>query len=94
MGIVDILISAKDSCIDINAQDQDGNTLLHYAFGLLASDAFIQKLLDMGADSLIMNNDAQTPLDYARSLIDKSRDEEEKEVRRSHVARLEEIFKA
>ena len=51
-----------DSSIDIDAQDNTGNTALHYAadMELMGSDAIYHFLLKKGADSSIKNNAGQT----------------------------------
>ena len=49
----------------INAQDNDGNTALHWATHDGRTDKVIRKLLDAGADVNAQNEDGETPLMYA-----------------------------
>ncbi|WP_341748205.1 ankyrin repeat domain-containing protein [Candidatus Tisiphia endosymbiont of Dascillus cervinus] len=53
---------------NVNKQDQDGNTVLHYAAehnDNLKSTKIIEMLLGMNADPNIANKDTNTPLDIA-----------------------------
>lgn len=50
--------------LDIDAQDEDGNTALHIAAGNINSRA-IKALLEAGADPTLTNNDGLTALDIA-----------------------------
>jgi ankyrin repeat protein len=53
-----------DAGIDINAQDNKGNTPLHFAVEN-ENPAYIQKLLDSGADVNVKDNNGNTPLHFA-----------------------------
>jgi hypothetical protein len=47
----------------ISAQDEDGNTPLHYAV-LHRDHALIKKLINAGADWSVENHDGKTPIDF------------------------------
>ncbi|KAG7325225.1 hypothetical protein KOW79_011541 [Hemibagrus wyckioides] len=61
---VQLLEMVLNSKADINAVDYKGNTALHYACQC-KSHKLVPLLLEANADTLIQNNDGETPLDIA-----------------------------
>ena len=49
---------------DLNLQDNNGNTYLHFAIGAL-NISIIRRLLIEGADKNLQNNQGLTPIDQA-----------------------------
>ena len=66
----------KHDSVNINACDINNSTVLHYAarHGYVE---LVQLLLDMGANSQVINNQGHTPLDYATAALDSNPSEEE-----------------
>ncbi|XP_070491498.1 ankyrin repeat domain-containing protein 27-like [Chironomus tepperi] len=63
------------TALDVNSQDKDGMTALHYAtqFGY---DGIVENLLEYQAKATIKNNIGKIPIDYARNSIIKKKLEE------------------
>ena len=55
----------------LDAKDEDGNTALHLAARMVASDA-VTRLLQVGADPFIKNSEGQTCIHVAAKVCDKS----------------------
>jgi ankyrin repeat protein len=66
-----IIIYLIKGGININHQDNDGNTALHIAIKLRQNNEIIKLLLDNGADVNIKNKNGKTPLDIAMEKGDK-----------------------
>ena len=76
----DLLRFSLSKGLNINAQDKEGNTILHYAVGKvqLGNNNLIKVLLEKGADASIVNNKKKTPIDisvkpYKQLLIEKEK---------------------
>ena len=59
-----------DQGLNINEQDNDGNTVLHLAIILLYPAKTVQKLYDLGSDPNIQNKEGKTVLDLIQSYTD------------------------
>jgi ankyrin repeat protein len=55
---------------NINAQDEDGNTALHYAADRKWGSARVELLLALGADVNITNKEGKKPVESAKSSLD------------------------
>ncbi|MEW6528235.1 MAG: ankyrin repeat domain-containing protein [Spirochaetota bacterium] len=66
MENIKILMLLLDKGININHQDNCGNTALHHIVKLNRYKEIIKLLLDNGADVNIRNKKGQTPLDLAQ----------------------------
>ena len=66
-----IIIYLIKGGININHQDNDGNTALHIAIKVRQNNEIIKLLLDNGADVNIKNKNGKTPLDIAMEKGDK-----------------------
>lgn|GEM_PF-4207122 len=68
---IDLLNKAVSFGVDVNAQDNDGNTTLHIAVGATDYEfdgpEFIRALLKNGADPLITNKRRENSVDLART---------------------------
>lgn len=76
----DMLRFSLSKGLNINAQDKQGNTILHYAVSKLqlGNNNLIKVLLEKGADSLILNKNKKAPIDisvkaYKQILIEKEK---------------------
>lgn len=71
----------------VNAQDNEGNTLLHYCVSKkqIGGDEVVKHLITHGGDTTIKNNQGQTPLDIAIS-------EEIKTMIKKHMPEEKSVF--
>lgn len=63
--LVPILLSQFKDKLNVNAQDKNGCTALHYACAYGAT-ALVEKLLDAGASLEVKDSKGRTPLDYCK----------------------------
>jgi len=90
----DLLRFAIDKGLDVNSQDKQGNTILHYAVAKLqlGNNHLIKVLLERGADATIMNKKKKTPIDisvkpYRHILIEK-----EKNILHNFISKIDNLI--
>jgi ankyrin repeat protein len=86
-GHMNILNLLLDQGANMNAQDQDGYTALHWAV-LQADTEVVKVLLDRGADKNIKNRNKNTPLKMAKKILKPSTPKD-----KSKIAEYQEIVK-
>jgi hypothetical protein len=78
-----MLYIMKDNGVDVNKQDDDGNTSLHFCYKGLDSkgddDVFAQLLYQLDADYSIKNNEGKTPDDIFDNLPASNSDDNQQE---------------
>jgi len=97
-------VEKRPYCIDMYADDAEGNTLMHYVAANdldpksqliimvnTLSDDQAKKGEDLDDIRIIENNKDQTPFEYVKSMVAHARDAEEKKVSRKNVLKKSKI---
>lgn len=77
----------KNHNIDINVQDTDGNTALHYAV-INLHPSCVLPLIRAGADKYIHNNSNEAPISIAKRIENGSKEDSDEKIKASCISSL------